>query len=54
MLVFSRKYPELAITSDSIRRSFQSRARYSAQAENGVVVDPRIKARLQSQLGMAQ
>jgi N12 class adenine-specific DNA methylase len=54
MMAFSRKYPELAITSDSIRKSFQQRARFSAQAENGVVVDPRIKARLESQLGMAQ
>lgn len=52
MRAFSRKYPELAITSDSIRRSFQTRARYSAQAENGIVVDPKIRARLESQLGM--
>jgi hypothetical protein len=53
MRAFSRTYPELAITSESIRRSLESRARYSAQADNGVIVDKRIRARLEGQLGMA-
>lgn len=52
MRAFSRTYPELAITSESIRRSLESRARYSAQAENGVIVDKRIRARLEGRLGM--
>lgn len=54
MQAFSAKYPQLAITGDTIRRSFQSRARYSAQAENGVVVDPRIRALLEQELAMGQ
>ena len=46
MLAFSRKYPELAITSDSLRRSLVQRARYSAQAQGGVVIDRRLRERL--------
>ncbi len=52
MRKFSQTYPELAITSDSIRRSLMSRAAYSAKAEHGVIVDRRIKARLEGQLGL--
>lgn len=54
MQAFSTKYPQLAISGDTIRRSLQSRARYSAQAENGVVVDPRIRAMLEQELAMGQ
>lgn len=53
MRKFSQTYPELAITSDSIRRSLMQRAKASAQADNGVIVDKRIRARLEAQLGMA-
>ena len=52
MRKFSQTYPELAITSESIRRSLEQRARASAQADNGVIVDKRIRARLEGQLGM--
>lgn len=46
MIAFSRKYPELAITGDSLRRSLVQRARYSAQAQGGVVIDRRLRERL--------
>jgi len=54
MRKFSQTYPELSITGDSIRRSLMQRAKASAQADNGVIVDKRIRARLEGQLGLAQ
>ncbi|HEY1034572.1 MAG TPA: PLxRFG domain-containing protein [Pseudoxanthomonas sp.] len=43
---FNRANPELAITSASISRSIASRARYSARAEAGIVINPKLAARL--------
>ena len=50
MRKFSTTYPELAITGESIKRSLTQRARASAMAENGVIVDKRIRARLERDL----
>lgn len=43
---FNSKNPEVAISSASIRRSIQARARYSAKAEAGMVINQKLKARL--------
>ena len=51
MRAFSTSYPELAITGESIERSLTSRARASANAENGVIIDRRIRARLEAHMG---
>jgi hypothetical protein len=48
---FNRANPELAITSASIARSIQSRARYSAKAEAGIVINPKLAARLNAAVG---
>lgn len=52
MTQFSRTYPERAITGEGLRRSLLQRARYSAQAQGGVVIPARLRARLQDRLGM--
>lgn len=52
MTQFSRTYPERAITGEGLRRSLLQRARYSAQAQGGVVIPARLRARLQERLGM--
>lgn len=43
---FNKSNPEVAISSDSIRASMKSRARYSAKAEGGIVLNPKLAARL--------
>ncbi len=48
---FNRTNPELAITAASITRSIQSRARYSAKAEAGIVINPKLAARLNAAVG---
>lgn len=48
---FNRANPELAITSASISRSIASRARYSAKAEAGIVINPKLAARLNAAVG---
>jgi len=51
---FNKANPELAISSDSIRASLKSRARYSAKAEAGIVINPKLAARLQERVGPAE
>ncbi|WP_202841938.1 PLxRFG domain-containing protein [Luteimonas saliphila] len=49
---FNRTHPEIGITPASIRRSMQSRARYSAKAEAGIVLNPKIAAKIRAQVGV--
>lgn len=48
---FNRAVPELALSPQSIRQSLRARARYSAQAEAGVVLNKRIADRVREQIG---
>ncbi|MEQ3438187.1 PLxRFG domain-containing protein [Stenotrophomonas maltophilia] len=43
---FNKANPELAITSSGLQQSIKNRARYSARAEAGIVLNPRLAARL--------
>lgn len=43
---FNRVNPELAITSSGLQQSIKNRARYSARAEAGIVLNPKLAARL--------
>lgn len=48
---FNATYPELAIGAATLRRSLQARARFSAQAENGIVLNRRVADRLRERVG---
>ncbi|WP_313033330.1 PLxRFG domain-containing protein [Stenotrophomonas acidaminiphila] len=48
---FNRANPEVAISASSIRASMKSRAGYSAKAEGGIVLNPKLSARLQAAVG---
>ena len=50
---FNEENPEVPITFDSLRRSAESRARYSGRAEGGVALDRRLDARLRDSIGDA-
>ncbi len=43
---FNRRYPEIPINGDTLRRSLRTRARYSAQADGGVAINRRLAPRL--------
>lgn len=43
---FNKANPELAITSSGLQQSIKNRARYSARAEAGIVLNPKLAARL--------
>lgn len=43
---FNKVNPELAITSSGLQQSIKNRARYSARAEAGIVLNPKLAARL--------
>ncbi|WP_231109280.1 hypothetical protein [Stenotrophomonas maltophilia] len=43
---FNKANPELAITSSGLQQSIKNRARYSARAEAGIVLNPTLEARL--------
>ncbi len=43
---FNRVNPELAITSSGLQQSIKNRARYSARAEAGIILNPKLAARL--------
>ncbi|HDS1147996.1 TPA: PLxRFG domain-containing protein [Stenotrophomonas maltophilia] len=43
---FNKANPELAITSSGLQQSIKNRARYSARAEAGIVLNPKLEARL--------
>lgn len=48
---FNRTHPEIGITAATIRRSMAQRARYSARAEDGIVLNPRLAAKVRAQVG---
>lgn len=50
---FNRSNPEVAITGSSIRASVRARAKYSERAEGGVVVNPKLQAKLDAMTGTA-
>ncbi|HHA2863154.1 TPA: PLxRFG domain-containing protein [Stenotrophomonas maltophilia] len=43
---FNKVNPELAITSSGLQHSIKNRARYSARAEAGIILNPKLAARL--------
>ncbi|WP_229298212.1 PLxRFG domain-containing protein [Stenotrophomonas maltophilia] len=43
---FNKATPELAITSSGLQQSIKNRARYSARAEAGIILNPKLAARL--------
>ncbi len=43
---FNKAWPQIAIDSASLNRSITGRARYSAQAENGVMLNKRLRGQL--------
>lgn len=43
---FNKVNPELAITSSGLQQSIKNRARYSARAESGIILNPKLAARL--------
>lgn len=43
---FNQQYPEIALNSDSIRQSLRARARYSAQADNGIFINKKLAPRV--------
>lgn len=48
---FNRTFPQIAITSDTIKRSLTQRARSAAQMEGGILLDRRLKERLRDAVG---
>ncbi|MCD9088736.1 PLxRFG domain-containing protein [Stenotrophomonas sp. SY1] len=54
ILAFNKTNPEVAISSSSIRASMKSRARYSANAEGGIVLNPKLAARMRERVGLAE
>jgi hypothetical protein len=48
---WNRKYPEIPITMAGLRSSLRTRARYSAQAESGIVLNQRIAGRVREAIG---
>lgn len=48
---FNATYPEIAITTRGIRQSLAARARYSADAENGITLNRRLAARVHEEIG---
>ena len=47
---FNKAWPQVAIDSASLNRVVVGRARYSAKAENGIVLNPKLAARLNSEV----
>jgi len=48
---WNRKYPEMPITLAGLRTSLRARARYSAQAESGIVLNQRLAGRVREAIG---
>ena len=46
MRAFNATNPELAISAETLRRSLKSRLRYSQRAEDGIIVNPKLEARV--------
>jgi hypothetical protein len=51
---WNRKVPELAITARTLQRSMASRLVYSANAEQGIVLNPKIAERVREASGTAE
>lgn len=49
---FNVRWPELAITPKTIIASLRSRARYTAQAENGIMLNRKIAGRIREAVGV--
>ena len=47
---FNRRFPEYPITGDTIRRSLRGRIRASQRNESGVSINPKLNARLRSEI----
>lgn len=52
--VWNRKVPELAITARTLQRSIASRLAYSARAERGIVLNPKVAERVRAETGTAE
>ncbi len=50
---FNRKYPEIPITTRTIRQSMQRRQAFSEKAEAGIVLNRKLGARVRDQVGAA-
>lgn len=48
---FNAKWPELGISANTLRKSLMSRARYSAKAEGGIMLNKKIEGRIRDQVG---
>nr|WP_294979201.1 PLxRFG domain-containing protein [uncultured Pseudomonas sp.] len=48
---FNKANPEVAISSKTIRRSLLTRARYSKRAESGIVLNPKLAAKVRAAVG---
>lgn len=51
---FNLSQPTIAINTATIRRSLQSRLRYSSRAEGGVVINPKVEGRAREQARFAE
>lgn len=51
---FNRSHPEVAITPATVRLSLRGRARYSQKAEAGIVLHPRLAAKVRAAVGEGQ
>jgi N12 class adenine-specific DNA methylase len=52
--VWNLKVPELAITARTLQRSIASRLVYSARAERGIVLNPKVAGRVREKTGTAE
>ncbi len=51
---WNRKVPELAITARTLQRSIASRLAYSARAERGIVLSPKLAERVREETGTSE
>lgn len=51
---WNRKVPELAITARTLQRSIASRLAYSARAERGIVLNPKVAERVREETGTTE
>lgn len=51
---FNRANPEIGITAGQIRRSLQAREKYSERAVAGIVLNPKLAAKVKARVGFAE
>ncbi len=51
---FNKRWPEIAITPAKLRASLRQRAAASARADNGVIVDRRLREQLRQAVGVRE